>query len=196
MVEELLDDKKFIVVPKRLADRVKLVSGRLGGSVTDYAIEVFTQALRVDEMGSNLKEAVDVYHLVTVQQGAGKINVTKANMGEILSKLSSDKEGVLSQIWYESGKWYGAYLSVKLKDEDILGFLETDLLLTWNLDEVEIRKQDLMVTIRCTSFTMSMELTDLLVNYLVGLMEELGFIENERDVLRGLVTLKFLGQLK
>jgi hypothetical protein len=34
-----------------------------------------------------------------------------------------------------------------------------------------------------------------LVSYVVGVMEELGFAENERDVLPGLASLKFLGKL-
>ncbi len=192
MVEELLDDKKFIVVPAEIANQLRLVSGRLGSSVGGYAEEVFTQAFRVDEMGSSLKEAVDTYRLVTVQRGAGSIFVNRARFKELVERLYLEDPEELSGIWYESGKWYGAYLLTKLNGESIFGFLEKDLLITWNLDEAEIMQQDVLVSIRCTSFGMSRELTDLLVHYLIGLMEELGYSENDRDVLRGLVIMKFL----
>jgi len=196
VVEELLDDKKFIVVPAEIANQLRIVSGRLGSSAVSYAEDVFTQAFRVDEMGSNLEEAVDTYRLVTVQRGAGSICVNRARLKELVERLYLEDAEELSGIWYESGRWYGAYLLTKLNGEDVFGFLEKDLLVMWNLDETEIRREDVIVSIRCTSFGMSRELTDLLVHYLVGLMEELGYSENDREVLRGLVMMKFLKKLK
>jgi len=195
VVEELLDDKKFIVVPADIANRLRIVSGRLGSSAVSYAEEVFTQAFRVDEMGSSLEEAVDTYRLVTVQRGAGSIFVNRARFKELVERLYLEDAEELSSIWYESGKWYGAYLLTKLNGESIFGFLEKDLLVTWNLDEAEIRLEDVIVSIRCTSFGLSRELTELLVHYLVGFMEEIGYSENDREVLRGLVMLKFLKKM-
>ena len=195
MVEELLDDKKFIVVPAEIANQLRIVSGRLGSSAVSYAEEVFTQAFRVDEMGSNLEDAVDTYRLITVQRGAGSIFVNRARFKELIERLYREDAEELSSLWYESGRWYGAYLLTKLNGESIFGFLEKDLLVTWNLDEAEIREEDVIVFVRCTSFGMSRELTDLLVHYLVGLMEELGYSENDRDVLRGLVIMKFLKKM-
>jgi hypothetical protein len=196
MVEELLDDRKFIMVPKLMADRLKLTANRLGTSVTDYAYEALNQALRINDMGSNLKEAVDLFYLVSVQRGAGNLSITRNNFKEIIEQLNEDKKIELTNIWRESGKWYGAYLKAKLQDDDLFSFLEKDLQVAWNLDEVEISQQDLMVSVRCTSFGMSKELTDLLVSFLVGLMDEINFTETDRDILRGLIVLKFLGKLK
>jgi hypothetical protein len=196
VVEELLDDTKFIVVPAAVANRVRLVSGRLGSSVTNYATEVFNQAFRVDEMGSGLEEAVDMYRLVTVQRGAGSIQVNRSSFKELVERLYGEDAEELASIWFESGRWYGAYLLTKLNGEDVFGFLEKDLLVSWNLDEAEVREEDFLVSIRCTSFGMSMELTDLLVNYLVGFMEEFGYVENDREVLRGLVLMKFLKKME
>jgi hypothetical protein len=195
VVEELLDDKKFIVVSAEIANQLKLVSGRLGSSAVRYAEEVFTQAFRVDEMGSNLEEAVDMYRLVTVHRGAGSLQVNRARFKELVERLYVEDAEELSGIWHDSGRWYGAYLLAKLNGGDVFRFLEKDLLVTWNLDEAEIRQQDVLVSVRCASFGMSMEITELLVHYLVGLMEELGYIENDRDVLRGLVIMKFLKKM-
>ncbi len=196
MVEELLDDTKFVLIPKPLADRLRLVSTRLGCSVSDYASDSLTQALRIYEMGSTLEDAVDLFHLVSMQRGAGNLAITRGNFKELLLRFGDDGKDYLHKIWNESGRWYGAYLKAKLNDDDLFSYLEKDLLVYWNLDEVEITQQDLMVSMRCTSFSMSMELTELLVNFLVGLMKELNFNETGRDVLRGLVIMKFLGKLK
>jgi len=195
MVEELLDSTKFIVVPGAFADQLRQLSARLGVSVTDFSVEALTQAMRAQEMGADLKEAVDLYQLSSVQRGAGGIQVTRAVFKELLRKLYTDDREELLRLWFDQGRWYGAYLKAKIGKDQLLGFLERDLLVSWNLDESEIRQQDLMVSIRCVSFGMSAEFTDLLVSYICGLMGELGFSENERDVLRGLVSMKFLGKL-
>ena len=195
MVEELLDDRKFIMVPKNLADRLKLTAARLGTNVTDFSFEALTQALRMEEMDSNLKEAVDLFQLVSMQRGAGSLSISRGNFREIIEQLNEAQKTELLDIWKESGRWYGAYLKAKLHIDDLFPFLQRDLEVSWNLDEVDINQRDLMVIIRCTSFGMSKELTDLLVSFIIGLMDELGFSETDRDVLRGLAILKFLGKL-
>ncbi len=195
MVEELLDNTKFIVVPGVFADQLRLLSARLGVSVTDFSVEALTQAMRAQEMGANLKETVDLYQLSSVQRGAGGIQVTRAVFKELLRKLYTDGRDELLKVWFDQGRWYGAYLKAKMGKDQVLGFIERDLLVSWNLDESEIMQQDLMVSIRCVSFGMSTEFTELLISYICGLMGELGFVENERDTLRGLVFMKFLGKL-
>lgn len=196
MVEEFLDDTKFIIVPRQLADQLRALTARLGLSVSDFTVEALTQAMRAQELGSDLGEAVELYRLSGVQRGAGNIQVTRTVLKEILGKLYGSDGDELLGLWHEHGKWYGAYLKARLSRDQVLGFLERDLLVTWNLDEAEVAQRDLMVSVRCVSFGMSEEFTELLVSYVVGVMEELGFAENERDVLRGLVSLKFLGKLK
>jgi len=195
LVEELLDDTKFIVVPRQLADQLRLVTARLGTSVSDFSVEALNQALRVQEMGSNLKEAVDLYQISGVQRGAGNIQVTRGVLRGIIQRLYEEDKEELLRVWGDHGRWYGAYLKAKMGGGALLGFLEKDLLVSWNLDEAEITQQDLMVSVRLVSFGMSVEFTDLLVSYVLGLMEELGFSESERDILRGLVSLKLLGKL-
>ena len=194
MVEELLDDTKLIKVPKALANQLKLVSGRLGTNTSDFATEALTQALRVDDMGSNLETAVDMYELVQIHKGAGLVNLPRTMMNECLvldPSKECDKERFL-----EAGKWYAAFISSKLSSEQILSFLENDLLVFWNLDEVEIVEEDVVVDFRATSFSMSISVTEMFVLYTRGIFTELGYSETEKDVLPGLVSLKFLKTLK
>jgi len=196
MVEELLDDTKFIVVPRVFANQIRLLANRLSISVTDFAVEALTQAMRAQELGSDVQEAVEMYHLNDVQRGAGNIQVTRTVFSEVLQRLYDTDGDELHKLWYDQGKWYGAYLKARLGNDQVLGFLEKDLMVSWNLDEAEVVQKDLMVSVRCVSFSMSEMFTELMVSYVKGVFEELGFSENERDVLRGLVSLKFLGKLK
>jgi len=97
----------------------------------------------------------------------------------------------LRRIWYESGQWYGAYLRTKLKDDDVLGFFERVLLVSWNLDEVDIRNDDGDITLRCTSFTMSLENTDLILRFISGAMSSFGYEEMTKDYMRGIATVHY-----
>ncbi len=74
----------------------------------------------------------------------------------------------------------------------ILTFLEHDLKISWNLDEVKIVEEDVMVHFRFTSFNMTENVTQLLVLYTRGLFDELGYSVNEEDVLPGLVSFRFI----
>ena len=73
MVEELLDDNKLIPVPRLLADQVRLVTGRLGTNISSFTKIALEQALRAEQLNSDLEEAVDMYHMNLVQRGAGML---------------------------------------------------------------------------------------------------------------------------
>ena len=192
MVEDLFDDMKLIPLPSSLAKALTRIANRKGSSVSVYATDIIAEAIRAEQLGTDLKDAVDLWKMVSVHKGAGNLNIPRSNFGELIEKLYEHNGVELAKIWYDSGRWYGAFCSTKLNGENIFRFLEKDLLLSWNLDEVEINDEDVMVWVRCTSFSMSHELTNLLVEYLLGLFHQLGYSEKERDVLRGLIILKFL----
>jgi hypothetical protein len=195
MVEELLDDTKLIKVSKALASQLKFVARRLGTSISDYASEALSQALRIDDMGSNLEEAVDIYELVNVHRGAGLVNLPRSSFNKLLSLMSErELDGVREQ-FAEAGRWYAAYISSKLSSVSILSFLQDDFKVFWNLDEVEIMEQDVIVEFRATSFNMSTNMTELLVLYTKGIFKELEYSTNEEEVLPGLVYFKFLKTL-
>lgn len=192
MVEKLLDDTKLIKVPKALAAQLKFTAIRLGTSVSDYAVDALSQALRIDDMGSNLEEAVDTFQMVNVHIGAGFVNLPRHSLTQIMSMLPNKASKIINEESLEAGRWYAAYLSSKLSSDSILPFLEHDLKISWNLDEVEIVEEDVMVNFRATSFNMTGDITKLLVLYTRGLFDELGYSVNEEDVLPGLVSFRFL----
>jgi hypothetical protein len=195
MVEELLIDKKLIPVPKHLADQLRQVTIRVGTNISRFTADALEQALRAEQLGSDLKETVDLYQMNQIQRGAGMVFFQRAGFKELLTKLFKKDRETLLELWYNSGRWYSAYLTARLS-QDILGFLEKDLLVSWNLDESEILTKDVMVSIRLTSFRMSSEFTELLVMYTKGIFEELGYDASDEDVLPGLISIKFLKKMK
>lgn len=191
MIRGVPEDTKLIVVPTRLVDQLRAVAERQGVSLSSYTTEALEQALRTAGLGASLQEAVDLYQLMEVQRGAGAVHIPRSSLDRLIGELYPTSGEELRRIWYESGRWYGEYLRTKLKDDDVLGFFEKALLVSWNLDEVEIRNDDGTVTLRYTSFTMSLESTELLVSFVSGAMHSIGFEEIDRDYLRGMATLRY-----
>ena len=194
MVEELLTDTKLIPVPKPLANQLRLLAGRLGVSVSSLTEEAIEQVLRANTFGSSVKAAVDSLHMSQVHRGAGLIKLQRTGIRNLINRLyNEDSEGLL-ELWYRSGQWYAAYLSNKI-NSDIWQFIEKDLKVSWNLDESEVKSEDVIVNVRLTSFGMDPEFTDLLVMYTKGFFKELGYTASHEDVLPGLVSFKFLKKL-
>jgi len=194
MVEELLDNSKFISISKPLANQLKLLAGRLGVSVSALSTEAIEQLLRANEMNSTIKEAVDILYMSQIHQNAGVINFQRAEVKELFKKLFAEDPENLLETWHRSGKWYAAYLSNIIKG-DFFNYLQEDLRTSWNLDESHILVKDVLAIVRLTSFGMSYEFTELLVMYTKGLFEELGYSLSSQDILPGLIYLEFFEKM-
>jgi hypothetical protein len=126
-----------------------------------------------------------------IHRDAGAVIVPRASLGEIIKSLNKDHVVDLERLWDEAGRWYGKYLVGKLGSDDVLPFLRQDLLASWNLDEVEFTDGD-HPSLRFTGFMMSEEFTRLLLSYIHGVMDSLGYGEVERESLRGMATIRYL----
>ena len=185
------EDAKLIVVPSSLVDRLMAVAIRQGVSLSNYAADALEQALRADVMGTSLQETVDMFRLMEIQRGAGSVNISRSSLNLLIEELYPNHGEEMRRAWRESGRWYGEYLHTKLRGEDVLGFFEKTLLVSWNLDEVEIKNEEGFVTLRYASFTMPFQTTELLISFISGVMTSLGYKELDRDYLRGMATLRF-----
>jgi hypothetical protein len=191
-IETLSQDTKLIVVPKQIADTIKIIAGRIGVPLPAYVTQALTQVIRADELGISIKETIDLFELTTIQKDSGSIRVFRSDFDNIITDLPIRKKKALQKIWYNSGNWYGNYLKTKLDLDSILNYFEKDLLISWNLDDVSIEMKDVELVLKCTSFDISKELMSLLVQYVSGFMDALNFRETEKEILKGLVYIRYI----
>jgi hypothetical protein len=185
---------KLLVLPEELVNQLRAITIRKGVSLTNFAAEALEQAIRMEAIGGKLEDAIDIFNLYTVSQAAGVVHVPRTNFNAMIAELyKADREGLLD-VWREAGRWYGEYMRAMLGEEAIAYFRDS-LLVSWNLDEVNITRDGLLVTIKFVSFVMSLELTELLNSYILGVMSFLGYELMEEDGLRGLTTLRFREEL-
>jgi hypothetical protein len=183
---------KLIVVPTDLADTLKIIAGRIGVGLPEYIEEALTQAVLADKEGASLKETVDLLKMINIHKDAGSQIISRSDLNTIINQMPKRKIKLLEKIWLNSGSWYGNYLKTRLDLESIIQFLETDLLLTWSLDDVIIERNDVELILKCVSFNQTEASTNLLQQYLSGLMKALGFRETDKIVLRGLINIRYL----
>jgi len=188
MVSKAPDDTKLIFLPEELVEKMKQLAIRKGTSLSAYATEAIEQALRVEKMQGTVREAIDVFHYYQISKASGAIQIPRLKFNEIIETSNIEK----SQLsWYEAGRWYGEYLKTRLGD-DAISFFKEDLLMSWNLDEVNLKYDDLYAEISIVSFKLTEELTELLLSYILGVMESLNFNNTHKESLRGLANMKFI----
>lgn len=181
---------KFLSLPEELVERLQRAASRKGLSLTAYSEENLEEALRAEDNGVPLGEAVESYRILRVQLAAGAIQVPRQSFDKVVKTLySADKEAALSD-WAEAGRWYGEYLRT-LFGEGAIEVLGGALKISWNLDEVEMRHDEMKAELRFASFALSEEVTELLVSYISGVMASLGYERGEEEFIRGLAKLSF-----
>jgi len=181
---------KLLSLPEELVERLQQAASRKGLSITAYSEENLEEALKAEDNGVPLNEAIESYRLLRIQLAAGAVQVPRQRLDAVVKRLfASDKKETLSD-WTEAGKWYGEYLRT-LFGENAIDVIGGALKISWNLDEVEMRHDEMKADLRLASFSLSAEVTELLVSYVTGVMQPLGYQKTGGEFIRGLVKLSF-----
>jgi hypothetical protein len=181
---------KLLSLPEELIERLQRAASKKGLSITAYSEENLEEALKAEDNGVPLKEAIESYRILRVQLAAGAVQVPRQSLDTVVKNLfTSEKEETLSD-WTEAGKWYGEYLRTLFGDNaiDVIGGA---MKISWNLDEVEMRHNEMKAELRLASFTLSAEMTELLVSYVTGVMASLSYEKVGGEFIRGLAKLSF-----
>jgi len=181
---------KLVVLPEELVKEVRTIAIKQGISLASYTADVLEQAIRAEKMGASPQDAVDAYDILKVTRTSGAVQIPRSNLDDLISKLYKLDRDKLLGVWEKAGRWYGEYLHTLL-GSGALPFFERALEASWNLDEVEIEEDGLMIKMRFASFVLSLELTELLISYITGFMRTLGYISMETDYRRGLASFLF-----
>jgi len=190
LVDGLPGETKLVVLPEPLVEHLKVIARKRGVSLSSFTTEALEQAVKVDRLGASLGETVEVFDIHELMREIGAVQIPRSTFNAmILDLYRENKEGLLG-LWGKAGRWFGEYLRIKLGSE-ALGVFERALMLSWNLEDVDIKIDGLDVKLVLTSFAMSREITELMISYISGAMVALGHEVVEEDYLEGLATLYY-----
>ncbi|MCK4885007.1 hypothetical protein KAS24_02950, partial [Candidatus Bathyarchaeota archaeon] len=142
--------KRLIPIPERLLRGLMEASSKEGKPLNRYIEEALQQAIKVFETGQNLKSMVHYFEILQSQKASGAIFTPLTVFDFLTSKVyATDKEKLLG-VWFESGKWYGKYLTEKFEDP-VQALADLLQVARWDLNEVNVKEIDGKVKLRCTS---------------------------------------------
>ena len=182
--------KRLIPVPESLLKGLMDASSKEGKPLNRYIEEALQQAVKIFESGQNLKGLVHYFEILQSQKASGAI-FTPLNVFDFMTNkvYATDKEKLLD-VWFESGKWYGKYNSEKFLDpvQSLADLLQAA---RWDLTEVNVKKIDGKLKLRCTSTALTKEGTEMLLKFIEGALEGMNCKTLKNESMKGLILVEF-----
>lgn len=185
-------ETKLVRVYSDLVARINEISNREGIPFMEYVNSALEQAVRAHRLGKDLKDIVDFYERMLTQREAGLVMVPLEVLNKIVERFYPREGELLEGIWRESGAWYGKYLLIKVRGSDPLELFR-DMLKDsgWGVRETSLERVGERSMLKCFSLTLSLENTRLLMRFIEGVIEALGYEIISSSCLRGVIEIEF-----
>ncbi|MCX8178152.1 MAG: hypothetical protein N3F10_07690 [Candidatus Bathyarchaeota archaeon] len=185
-------ETKLVKVYEDLVAKLNEEANKRGVAFFDFINEILAQAVRVLDMGSTIREVVDFYEAMMVQREAGLAMIPFEALDRIVEKFYRGERETLEGLWHDAGVWYGKYLSFRVKDESPFDvFIRSLSFMGWGIKEVTCQKSEDKIGLKCFSLTLSRENTKLLLKFVEGVMNALGYEMADSQCLRGVIEAEF-----
>ena len=183
--------KRLIPIPESLLDGLMEASSKEGKPLNRYVEDALHQAVRIFRAGQDLKGMVRYFEILQSQKASGAV-FTPLIVFDFLTKqaYTADKEKLLN-IWFESGKWYGKYLTEKF-DNPVQSLADLLQAARWDLNEVDVKKINGKIKFRCTSTALTNEGTELLLRFIEGALAGMEYKTVKSEFMKGLVLVEFV----
>jgi hypothetical protein len=181
---------RFVPVPDDLYMDVEKASMKESASPRKFVEESLRQAVKMNELGYNAKQFVELCEVMQTYRVLGGTFVPMDVLSFLSNKAYKEDKETFQTKWYESGVWYGKFLKEKFEDP-VQAFRQLLAATRWELSEVEATRDRSTVKIRCISNVLSNEDTELLVKFIEGVMHGIGFKSEKLDYLKGIVALEY-----
>ncbi|MCL2358718.1 MAG: hypothetical protein LBH74_07795 [Nitrososphaerota archaeon] len=183
-------EKKLVYVNPDLLEEAAKASQSRGETVTKFLEEALAQAVKVTAVGYDLEQSGEFFEVMQAQRILGGTFVPLAVLEYLTELACRESKEQLGAVWFESGKWHGKYLKERFSDSTRA--LERFLWASrWDLSEVQIKRSDKDIRIRCVSTVLTEEATDHLAQFVRGIMEGIGYHTIKSEVLKGMIVQDF-----
>jgi hypothetical protein len=183
--------KRLIPIPETLLDGLMEASSKEGKPLNRYVEDALHQAVRIFKAGQDLKGMIRYFEILQSQKASGAV-FTPLIVFDFLTKkaYTTDKEKLLD-VWFESGKWYGKYLTEKFGNpvQSLADLLQAA---RWDLNEVDVKKINGKIKFRCTSTALTNEGTELLLKFIEGALAGMDYKIVKSEFMKGLVLVEFV----
>jgi hypothetical protein len=182
--------KRLIPIPEMLLRGLMDASSKEGKPLNSYIEEALQQAVKVLESGQSLKSMVRYFEILQSQKASGAIFTPLTVFEFMTNKVYATDKQALQEAWFESGKWYGKYLTEKFEDP-VQALADLLQAARWDLNEVNVNRAGGKVKLRCTSTALTKEGTELLLKFIDGALEGMECKTVKSEFIKGLILVEF-----
>jgi len=175
-----------------LVNKLLKIAGRKNVKLFGMINDTLELVLKAEGMSLSLEEAVNEYGIVKAAKDAGFVPAVESLWYDVVEKVfRTDKDWMIKK-WYESGQWFGKYLLARFHDRNqVEAFGRLLEVGRWDLKEVHVTEGGGVVKVRCVSPLLPIENTVLLLKFIEGVMDSLGYKAIKEDCLKGIILLEF-----
>lgn len=183
--------RKMLAADEDIANKIVEMAKQRESTVYQTVNDILEQAIRVNQMGLILDNVVKDREML---EKAKKMGFTFA-IGELLYDVVdvaySHAKTQLSEMWLETGRWYGKYFSGK-SDDGVNAFEEAMNLLTLGTSvfTLERGKGD-GISVSCVGERFTPGFTEVYSLFMEGVFDALGLKLVGKENSKGIIRLRF-----
>jgi len=181
--------RKMLAAEEDLANRVAKLAEKRGLTIYQTVNDMLEQALRAEEQGLTLKEAVDRGDKMDRARDMGLTFTVEHLYYQVVESAFSKDKQIVKDLWRDMGFWYGKYFLSKGNEpfktlSDALTFLTVG-----SQFHIEQGKNSQLV-ISCINEKYTKGYTEVFAVFIEAAFQVLGYktVENETD--RGIIQIK------
>lgn len=183
--------RKMLAADEGLAKQLAKIAEESGQTLYSLVNDALKQTVRAHDLGLNLERVVDNKRVIEMQRASGAVLIPRDALYWLIENMNPEGKKALQERWRQAGRWFGKYLTAKLSGEETLKmFIKTLEGTMWDLDEVVMEDKEETVTVTLMSLTSPEENNQLLMEYVEGAMESLGYQIENKELMRGMTTIR------
>jgi hypothetical protein len=190
MVNKTSLKRKTFVAREDLLNRLSKVAQERGCSLYELVNEIFELAVASDNLGANLKMAVDSRRKMDSAKSAGLV-LGLENLWYEMADLAYEKQQKSAmKSWFDAGIWFATRYTTGEIEGPFSVFKQDILSFTWNAAEFTFEENKRNVSVRIMSPRFTEAYTLLFSSFLEGALKTFGFAVTEKSVSRGVIRLE------
>jgi hypothetical protein len=178
----------MLAAEEDLAKKVAELAERRGLTVYQTVNDILEQALRAEESGMSLKEAVDRRGDMDKARDMGLTFAVEPLLYRVVDLAYEQDKKKVVDLWTEMGLWYGKYFKNR-KDEPIKALTEALRFLTYGT-QFGVEKKGNELTVSCVSERYTAGYTLAFTAFLKSALGVLGYKVLENDGSRGIIKIR------
>lgn len=182
--------RKTLVAREDLVDLLSVIAKQKGYSLFNTVNEIFELVIKAEQMGINLRMAIEERNILRTAKEAGFILGLESLWYEMAELIYEKAKDEALKMWFEAGVWFAKrYVTSDLADP-IEAFQKDLQTFMWNVSEIAIEKAENKISVRLISPRFPESYTILFASFLEGAIEAFNYKLMRKEISKGNIRLE------